>query len=110
MSVKLGTAVGSYAVTDYRTQTLVRLRGMKVEYHLGVFHANCYNTTLGVSSMTQQSVVRPDFNSNTMIMGDTTIGALLLGEGQACMRQGIYRTKVTCPPPFHTMFQHGSPR
>ena len=75
MSVKLGTTVGSYAVTDYRTQTPVRLRGMKVEYHLGVFHANCYDTTLGASSTTQQSVVRPDFNSNAMIMGDNNWGS-----------------------------------
>ena len=89
--LQLGT-VGSRASINYGTRTSVELGGKRVDrYYLDVVNIDRYDAILGAPFM-REFGVRLDFQSNSVIVGDTAIEALLPEEEAALLKgRGVPR-------------------
>jgi hypothetical protein len=89
--LQLGT-VGSRASINYGTRTSVALGGRKVDrYYLDVVNIDRYDAILGAPFM-REFGVRLDFRSNSVIVGDAAIEALLPEEEAALLKgRGVPR-------------------
>jgi hypothetical protein len=89
--LQLGT-VGSRASINYGTRTSVELGGRRVDrYYLDVVNIDRYDAILGAPFL-REFGVRLDFQSNSVIVGDTVIEALLPEEEAALLKgRGVPR-------------------
>jgi hypothetical protein len=94
--LQLGT-VGSRASINYGTQTSVELGGKRVDrYYLDVVNIDRYDAILGAPFM-REFGVRLDFLSNSVIVGNTAIEALLPEEEAALLKgRGVPRRGGRC--------------
>jgi hypothetical protein len=94
--LQLGT-VGSRASINYGTRTSVALGDRKVDrYYLDVVNIDRYDAVLGAPFM-REFGVRLDFRSNSVIIGDTVIEALLPEEEAALLKgRGVPRQSGRC--------------
>ena len=83
--LQLGT-VGSRASINYGTRTSVGLGGKRVDrYYLDVVNIDRYDAILGAPFM-REFGIRLDFRSNSVVVGDTSIAALLPEEEAALLK------------------------
>ena len=89
--LQLGT-VGSRASINYRTRTSVEIGGKKVEkYYLDVVNIDWYDAILGAPFM-REFGIRLDFMSNSIVVGETAVEALLPEEEATLLKgRGSYR-------------------
>ena len=89
--LQLGT-VGSRASINYGTQTSVEIGGKKVEkYYLDVVNIDRYDAILGAPFM-REFGIRLDFTTNSIVVGETAVEALLPEEEATLLKgRGSYR-------------------